>query len=205
MARAELQNASSSPAMAPTLSELVSVFGRIGVLSFGGPAGQIALMHRILVDEKRWIGEQRYLSALNFCMLLPGPEAMQLATYVGWTLRGVTGGLIAGLLFVVPGAALMLALSLGYALYGTVPLVTAVFVGIKAAVLAVVIEALLKVSKRALKGRADWLIAAAAFVAIYVFDIPFPVIVLAAALLGFYRANGSEAAAAPTASNSKGG
>ncbi|MBX9925716.1 MAG: chromate transporter, partial [Hyphomicrobiaceae bacterium] len=163
MARAELQNASTSPAVVPTLPELVSVFGRIGVLSFGGPAGQIALMHRVLVDEKRWIGEQRYLSALNFCMLLPGPEAMQLATYVGWTLRGVTGGLIAGLLFVLPGAALMLALSLGYALFGNVPIATAVFVGIKAAVLAVVIEALLKVSKRALKGRADWLIAAAAF------------------------------------------
>jgi chromate transporter len=171
----------------PTTGELWQVFGRIGVLSFGGPAGQIALMHKVLVDEKRWIDEQRYLSALNFCMLLPGPEAMQLATYVGWRARGVTGGLIAGLLFVLPGAALMLALSLGYALFGKVPWVEAVFVGIKAAVLAVVVEALLRVARRALKGKAEWWIAAAAFAAIFFFAVPFPVIVLGAALYGYLR------------------
>ncbi len=196
MAQAGLHGVTPERVVAPSLMEMLQVFGRIGVLSFGGPAGQIALMHRVLVDEKRWIGEQRYLSALNFCMLLPGPEAMQLATYVGWTLRGVTGGLIAGLLFVLPGAALMLALSIGYALYGSLPLVTAVFIGIKAAVLAIVVQALLKISKRALKGRADWLIAGAAFLAIYVFDIPFPVIVLAAALFGYFWAAGTAVTAA---------
>ncbi|MDZ4841563.1 MAG: chromate efflux transporter [Hyphomicrobium aestuarii] len=178
------------PTAPPQLIELIRVFGQIGFISFGGPAGQIALMHRMLVDERRWIGEQRFLSALNFCMLLPGPEAMQLATYVGWTQRGVVGGLIAGLLFVLPGAALMLALSLGYALYGNVPVVSAVFLGIKAAVVAIVIEALLKVARRALKGTADWIVAAAAFIAIYAFDVPFPLIVLAAAMFGFIRASG---------------
>lgn len=172
----------------PSIADLLSVFGRIGLISFGGPAGQIALMHRMLVDERRWISEQRYLSALNFCMLLPGPEAMQLATYVGWAQRGVLGGLIAGLLFVLPGAALMLALSLGYAAYGNVPVVAAVFVGIKAAVLAIVIEALLKVARRALKSSPDWLVAGVAFLAIYALDVPFPLIVMAAALFGYVRA-----------------
>jgi chromate transporter len=172
----------------PSFRDLVSAFGRIGLISFGGPAGQIALMHRELVDTRRWIDDKRYLSALNFCMLLPGPEAMQLATYVGWTMHGVAGGLAAGLLFVLPGAVLMMALSLAYAMYGNLPLVAALFVGIKAAVLAIVIEALLRVARRALKGSADWVIAAAAFVAIFFFEVPFPVIVLAAALFGYFRA-----------------
>ncbi len=192
---------SSARAEGPSFGELVAVFARIGVLSFGGPAGQIALMHRVLVDEKKWVEEKTYLGALNFCMLLPGPEAMQLATWVGWRLHGVAGGLAAGLLFVLPGAAVMLALSLVYALAGNVPFVAALFVGIKAAVLAIVIEALLRVARRALSGVVDWLIAAAAFVGIFFFALPFPVIVLAAAILGYLRAaspaGGSPAPATP--------
>jgi chromate transporter len=175
-------------AQKPSFGALLRVFGKIGVLSFGGPAAQIALMHKLLVDEHRWIDEKRFLSALNFCMLLPGPEAMQLATYAGWRLHGLAGGLAAGLLFVLPGAAVMLALSLIYAIYGNVPVVAAVFLGIKAAILAVVIEALLRVARRALKGTADWWTAAVAFVAIYFFEVPFPLIVLTAAIIGYLRA-----------------
>jgi chromate transporter len=160
------------------------VFGRIGVLSFGGPAGQIALMHRELVEERDWLEEREFLSALSFCMLLPGPEAMQLATYAGWKLRGVPGGLLAGLLFVLPGAAVVLALSALYAAFGAVPLVQALFLGVQAAVVVIVVEALLKVSRRALKGPGAWAIAAAAFVAIFAIGVPFPLIVLAAALAG---------------------
>ncbi len=173
-------------AAAPSFGEALEVWAKIGVMSFGGPAGQIALMHRVLVDEKKWIDEPRFLSALNFCMLLPGPEAMQLATYAGWRLHGVRGGLAAGLLFVLPGAALMLALALAYFWFGKVPIVEAAFVGIKAAVLAIVVEALLRVARRALKEPLDWVIAAAAFAAIFAFAVPFPVIVLVAALVGFY-------------------
>ncbi|MGB3020909.1 MAG: chromate transporter, partial [Methyloceanibacter sp.] len=143
----------------PSFREALAVWARIGVLSFGGPAGQIALMHRVLVEERRWVTEDRFLRALNFCMLLPGPEAMQLATYVGWLLHGTLGGLAAGLLFVLPGALVVLALSGVYALFGEVPLVQAGFVGIKAAVLVIVIEALLKVAKRALRLPQDWAIA----------------------------------------------
>ncbi len=171
----------------PPFTEALRAWLKIGLISFGGPAGQIAMMHRILVDEKKWIDEQRYLTGLNFCMLLPGPEAMQLATYIGWRMHGVKGGLAAGLLFVLPGAALMLALALAYAAFGTVPLAEALFVGVKAAVLAIVVEALLRVAKRALKGQTDWLIAAAAFIAIFCFGVPFPVIILAAAIFGFLR------------------
>ena len=172
----------------PSFKEALAVWARIGVLSFGGPAGQIALMHRVLVDERKWIGEEPFLHALNFCMLLPGPEAMQLATYVGWRLHGTLGGLAAGLLFVLPGALVVLALSIAYALYGHVPLVEAAFVGIKAAVLVIVIEALLRVAKRALRGTAHWLIAGAAFVAIFFFDVPFPLVIAGAALLGYVLA-----------------
>lgn len=168
----------------PSFADALATWAKIGVLSFGGPAGQIALMHRVLVDEKKWIDERSYLSALNFCMLLPGPEAMQLATYVGWRLHGVAGGLAAGLLFVLPGAAVVLALSLAYAAFGQLPLVTALFTGVKAAVFAIVIEALLRVAKRALRSTAAWWIAAAAFVAIYALAVPFPVIVVAAAVFG---------------------
>ena len=145
----------------PTFAEATKVWARIGCLSFGGPAGQIALMHREIVDERKWLSEQQFLSALNFCMLLPGPEAMQLATYAGWRLHGVKGGLMAGLLFVLPGAFVVLALSMLYAAFGNLPWIEAIFFGVKAAVLAIVIEALLRVARRALKGTVDWLIAGA--------------------------------------------
>ena len=170
--------------MAPTLAEAARVWARIGVLSFGGPAGQMALMHRIVVEEKRWVDDSRFLHALNYCMLLPGPEAQQLATYVGWLLHGVRGGLIAGLLFIIPGALVILGLSFVYALYQDVPLLEAVFLGIKAAVLAVVIEALLRIARRILKNRVMKLIAATAFAAIFAGNVPFPIIVLGAGLLG---------------------
>jgi chromate transporter len=189
-----------SAAMPPSFAEALRVWARIGVLSFGGPAGQIALMHRVLVEEKRWIDEPRFLSALNFCMLLPGPEAMQLATYVGWRMHGMRGGLAAGLLFVLPGALVILALSMLYAGLGKLPVAQALFVGIQAAVLAIVMEALLRVARRALKGGVDWLIAAAAFAAIFFLKLPFPLIVMAAALFGFCRGLGhAPPALAPTA------
>ena len=134
----------------PTFAEALGTWARIGVLSFGGPTAQIALMHRIIVDEKRWIDEPRFLHALNYCMLLPGPEAQQLATYIGWLLHGVRGGLAAGILFVLPGAVVMLVLSAVYALYHDIPMIAALFLGVKAVVLAIVIEALLRIAKRAL-------------------------------------------------------
>ncbi len=176
--------------MSVTFADALKVWTRIGLLSFGGPAGQIALMHREIVDERQWLTEKEYLSALNFCMLLPGPEAMQLATYAGWKLHGVKGGLAAGLLFVLPGAFVVLALTMLYASFGNVPLVEAIFYGVKAAVLAIVIEALLRVAKRALKTTGDWAIAALAFLALYCFAVPFPIIIIAAALYGFIRAGG---------------
>jgi chromate transporter len=172
----------------PTFREALGVFAKIGVLSFGGPAGQIALMHRMLVEERGWIGEKRFLHALNFCMLLPGPEAMQLATYIGWRLHGTAGGLAAGLLFVLPGAFVVLALSIAYALYGHVTLVETAFVGIKAAVLVIVIEALIRVARRALHEPYDWAIAAFAFIAIFFFAVPFPAIIAAAAIAGLLLA-----------------
>ena len=173
------------PSSQPSFADALKTWALIGVTSFGGPAGQIALMHKILVEEKRWLSERTYLIALNFCTLLPGPEAMQLATYAGWRLHGTLGGLAAGLLFVTPGALLILLLSALYAVYGTQPLVSAAFLGIKAAVLAIVIEALLRISRRSLKHGAEWLIAGLAFVAIYFFKVPFPIIVLAAGVTGY--------------------
>ena len=181
---------------APTFQEALRVWTRIGLLSFGGPAGQIALMHRELVEERKWIDEGRYLNALNFCMLLPGPEAMQLATYVGWRLHGLKGGLAAGLLFVLPGACVVLALSMLYAAFGKLPLVEAIFLGVKAAVLAIVVEALLRIARRSLADGAAWLIAGLAFVGIYALAVPFPLIVLAAAMFGFIRGSGPNAPAA---------
>ena len=162
----------------------LKAFARIGLLSFGGPAAQIALMHRVLVDETKWLTERTFLNALSFCMMLPGPEAMQLATYAGWRLGGVGWGLIAGLLFVMPGAIVMLALAMLYAGLGQVPLIEALFLGIKAAVLVIVIQALLKVAGRALKRRAHWGLAAAAFVALYFLAVPYPLVVICAALAG---------------------
>jgi chromate transporter len=171
----------------PTFGEAAKVWGKLGVLSFGGPAGQIALMQRMLIDERRWLTQDQFLHALNFCMLLPGPEATQLATYAGWRLHGWRGGLTAGLLFVLPGALVILLLSMLYAAYGQLPLVTSLFFGIKAAVLAIVVEALVRVARRALKLRSDWWIAAAAFAALFLFKLPFPVVICAAALLGALR------------------
>jgi chromate transporter len=171
----------------PSLAELTRTFARIGCLSFGGPAAQIALMHRVVLDEKRWVAEADYLRALSFCMLLPGPEAMQLATWIGWRLHGVPGGLIAGGLFVLPGAVIVLGLSLIYATLGDVPLIAALFTGVQAAVIAIVIEALIRVSRRALKGGEAYLIAIAAFVALFFFNLPFPLIIMTAALWGFFR------------------
>ncbi len=167
--------------------EAFSVWLKIGCLSFGGPAAQIALMHRIIVNEKRWLDEQQYLNALSFCMLLPGPEAMQIATYAGWRLHGVRGGLTAGLLFVMPGALLVLALAALYAAVGDVDLVNTLFLGIKAAVIVIVIEALLRVSRRALGNPVQWLIAALSFMGIFFLDLSYPLIVAAAGLLGFWR------------------
>ncbi|WP_149536347.1 chromate efflux transporter [Siccirubricoccus phaeus] len=169
----------------PSLGQAVRAWARIGCLSFGGPAGQIALMHRVVVEERRWVSDSRFLHALNFCTLLPGPEAMQLATYLGWLLHGVAGGVAAGLLFVLPGALVMLALSILYATLGQVPLVAALFFGLKCAVLVLVLEALLRVARRALRGALPWAVAVAAFLALYAFQLPFPIVVLAAALLGY--------------------
>ena len=173
----------------PTMAETTKVWAKIGVLSFGGPAGQIALMHRELVEEHNWLSEKQFLNALNFCMLLPGPEAMQLATYAGWKLHGEKGGLIAGLLFVIPGAIVIFALSAMYALWGQVPFVEALFLGIKAAVLAIVLEALIKVSKRASKTAHFIPIAIAAFIALFFFALPFPIVIAIAALIGLFNVN----------------
>ena len=176
----------------PSLREASSLWWQIGVLSFGGPAAQIALMHRKIVDEKGWFTEQQFLNALSFCMMLPGPEAMQLATYAGWRLHGTIGGLIAGLAFVLPGALVVLVLAGAYALFGQAPLAAFLFMGIKAAVLIIVLEALLRVSKKALDGLAHWLIAALAFVAIFFFEAPFPLIVLIAGFYGAWHGSKSE-------------
>jgi chromate transporter len=171
----------------PSFAQALRVWLRVGLLSFGGPAAQIAVMHREVVDERRWVSDARFLHALNFCMLLPGPEATQLATYLGWLLHGVKGGLAAGLLFVLPGAVVMLGLSILYATLGEVPLVAALFFGLKCAVLVLVVEALLRVARRALKGAVSWAVAVAAFLALYLLGLPFPVVVLAAALLGYWQ------------------
>jgi chromate transporter len=168
-----------------SLREATRVWLRVALLSFGGPAGQIAVMHRILVEEKRWISEQRFLHALNYCMLLPGPEATQLATYVGWLMHRTAGGLVAGILFILPGIVALMALSVIYAAYGKVGFVAALFFGLKAAVLAIVVEALVRIGRRALHGRAMTTLAAAAFIGIFFFAVPFPVIVFGAALIGF--------------------
>ena len=166
-------------------SEAVRVWLRVAALSFGGPAGQIAVMHRIVVDEKRWIGENRFLHALNYCMLLPGPEAQQLAVYIGWLMHRTAGGLVAGLLFILPGFLSILALSYVYVLFGDVRMVEGLFFGLKAAVLAVVVQAVFRIGNRALVNPAMIAIAAAAFVAIFAFKVPFPLVILAAAALGY--------------------
>jgi len=176
------------PPAHPPFGEATRVWLQIALLSFGGPAGQIALMHRVLVDERKWVSDARFLHALNFCMLLPGPEAQQLATYIGWLLHGVRGGVVAGTLFVLPGFVVIVTLSVIYALYGALDVVTGLFFGLKAAVLAVVIEALLRIARRALKTPALYGLAATAFVAIFGFHVPFPAIIVAAGVFGLLAA-----------------
>jgi chromate transporter len=173
------------PTHGVSLREAFRVWARVALLSFGGPAGQIAVMHRIIVDEKRWVSEERFLHALNYCMLLPGPEAQQLATYIGWLMHRTLGGIMAGVLFIIPGVIAIMALSWIYAAYGHVPIVTALFFGLKAAVLAIVVEAVLRIGKRALKSRLMIALAALAFIAIFFFAVPFPIIICTAALIGF--------------------
>ena len=171
--------------MPPTdRAEIIRVFARIGLLSFGGPAAQISLMHKELVEDRNWLSENDFLRALSLCMLLPGPEAMQLATYTGWRLQGVRGGLTAGALFVLPGAAVILVLALVYAQFGEVPLVQSAFVGIKAAVIVIVLQALLKVAQKALRTSGAWVVASVAFIALFLFNVAFPIIIAFAALWG---------------------
>jgi chromate transporter len=181
-------NDSALPTPAPTFGEALKVWFKIGCLSFGGPAGQIALMHRVVVDEKKWLPEARFLHALNFCMLLPGPEAQQLATYTGWLLHGVRGGLAAGILFVLPGAIVMGALSLLYVYGRGIGAVDGALFGIKAAVLVIVVEALIRIGKRALKSSLLVGVAALAFIGIFFLALPFPLIVAGAGLIGFAAA-----------------
>ncbi|MDB0059104.1 chromate efflux transporter [bacterium] len=170
----------------PSLKQSTPIWCKIGLLSFGGPAAQIALMHREIVENKNWLSEEQFLNALNFCMLLPGPEAMQLATYSGWRINGILGGLIAGLLFILPGAIVITFLATMYAFFGDMPLVNSLFIGVKATVIIIVLEALIKVSKKALKTHTHSSIAAIAFVGIFFFNLPYPLIILASAIFGYF-------------------
>lgn len=179
--------------MTPTNKELIRVFGRIGLLSFGGPAAQISLMHQELVERRPWLDEQSYLRALSLCMLLPGPEAMQLATYAGWRLRGVTGGLLAGSLFVLPGAIVIATLVALYAAFGELPLVQAAFLGVKATVIVIVLQALRNLSRKALTDIEHRLIAGLGFLSIFLLNLPFPLIILAAAAWGYATFKGAAA------------
>ena len=180
-----------------SFNEAFRVWLRVASLSFGGPAGQIAVMHRILVEEKKWISEGRFLHALNYCMLMPGPEAQQLATYVGWLMHRTAGGLMAGGLFILPGIIAIMGLSYIYAAFGNVSFVEALFFGLKAAVLAIVVEAVVRVGKRALKNRIMIALAAAAFVAIFFFAVPFPIIIIAAGIIGYAGARSGRPEFAP--------
>jgi chromate transporter len=177
-----------------SLAEATRAWVRVALLSFGGPAGQIAVMHRILVEEKRWISEERFLHALNFCMLLPGPEAQQLATYIGWLMHGTRGGLIAGTLFVLPGFIAIMAFSIVYVSWGTSPLVAGVFLGLKAAVVALIVEAIIRIGKRALRSSLAMSIAVLAFLAIFLFRVPFPLIVVAAGAVGYFTTRNTSTA-----------
>src|SRR3954449_12347266 len=182
------RSAAAAPQHGVSLAEAFRVWLRVAALSFGGPAGQIAVMHRIIVDEKKWIGEQRFLHGLSYCMLLPGPEAHQLAIYIGWLMHRWPGAIIAGGLFLVPGIISILGLSYLYAAFGSVPAITALFLGLKAAVLAIVLQAVQRVGGRALKSQPMYILAALAFIGIFFFAVPFPVIVIAAGLIGFVAA-----------------
>lgn len=180
-----VHNPSQLPDHGVSFGEALKVWARVAALSFGGPAGQIAVMHRIVVDEKRWIGEARFLHALNYCMLLPGPEAQQLAVYIGWLMHRTLGGLVAGLLFILPGFLSILALSYVYVIFGDASVVEGLFFGLKAAVLAIVVQAVFRIGSRALTNPAMLAIAAAAFLAIFAFKVPFPLIVFFAAVVGY--------------------
>src|SRR5438477_3983547 len=184
--------ASRDPGHGISFAEAFRVWLRVAVLSFGGPAGQIAVMHRILVEEKNWISESRFLHALNYCMLLPGPEAQQLATYIGWLLHRTAGGIMAGGLFILPGIIAIMGLSYIYAAFGKVSFIDALFFGLKAAVLAIVIQAVVRVGKRALRNRIMIAFAAVAFVAIFFFNVPFPVIIIAAGVIGYFRSKSGQ-------------
>ncbi len=182
----------SEPARRPvSFPEAFRFWVKLGFISFGGPAGQIAIMHRELVERRRWLNEERFLHALNYCMLLPGPEAQQLATYIGWLLHRTLGGIVAGAFFVIPSVFVLLTLSYIYAAYGNVPAVAGILAGFKPVVVAIVVEAILKIGRRALKGPAHFAIAATAFIAIYFLHVPFPLIVLAAGLIGLLGARSS--------------
>jgi chromate transporter len=182
----------------PSYVEAFWIWAKIGVLSFGGPAAQIALMHRMVVEQKGWLNEKQYLNALGFCMLLPGPEAMQLATYAGWKIQGALGGLMAGLLFVLPGAVIVLGLAVIYVTFGDLPLTVAIFLGIKAAVLIVVVEALFRVAKKALHLTEHWFIAAFAFIGLFLLEIPYPLVIALSAGYGFLGGAKSEAIVDPS-------
>lgn len=169
----------------PSFGTALRLWARIGLLSFGGPAGQIALLHRLVVEERQWVEEQDFAHALNLCMLLPGPEAMQLATWIGWRLHGIAGGIMAGLLFILPGALLLLGLSMLYAAHGNLPLVEALFFGLRAAVVAIIVDALIRMRARLAGSGLPFLIALSAFLALFVFGLPFPLVLLAAAAAGW--------------------
>ena len=187
-------HAAARPRHGVSLAEAFRIWLRVAALSFGGPAGQIAVMHRIIVDEKKWVGESRFLHALSYCMLLPGPEAHQLAIYIGWLMHRWPGAIIAGGLFVLPGVLSIMALRVIYAAYGSVSVVTALFLGLKAAVLAIVLQAVQRVGSRALKSRPMLVLAALAFIGIFFFRVPFPLIVIAAGLIGFIAARAGSTA-----------
>jgi chromate transporter len=179
------------PAHGVSIGAAFRVWLRVASLSFGGPAGQIAVMHRILVEEKKWVSESRFMHALNYCMLLPGPEAQQLAIYLGWLMHRTRGGIMAGGLFILPGMIALMALSIIYAEWGEVGFVAAAFFGLKAAVLAIVVEAVIRIGRRSLKSRPMQALAAASFVAIFFFAVPFPLIIITAGLIGFFAARRS--------------
>ncbi len=185
-------NLSSSHKKGPSLYESSKVFAKIGLLSFGGPVAQIALMHKELTAEREWLAESQFLSALSFCMFLPGPEAMQLATYAGWRLNGTKGGLIAGILFVLPGATLVMVLASIYAVFGNIPFIQAIFIGIKATVIIIVIEALLKIFKKSMRQKIHWYLAGSSFIAFFFLSISFPIIIIGAAIVGllFFKSDG---------------
>ncbi len=190
-----------TPARVVRFAEAFRFWVKLGFISFGGPAGQIAIMHRELVDRRRWLSEERFLHALNYCMLLPGPEAQQLAIYIGWLMHRVWGGIVAGAFFVIPSIFILLALSYTYAAYGNLPLVAGVLSGFKPIVVAIVVEAVLKIGNKALRRWPHYLIAAAAFVSIYFLRVPFPLIVLAAAAVGLLGSRYSPSTFAPAPAN----